>query len=142
MWPPSAGSPPCYSPGSWGTLRAQEELDSRCPPLPEAVQEIGLGVVDTGVEQEGTGAAAAQGFGLVEADMDPVEGIEAAAGVEQEGIGAGVALETGLVEEDIGLVEEDIGLVEEDIEAEGVGTGLEEGDTEVEESMVIALQAA
>ena len=92
------------------------------------MQEIGLGVVDTGVEQEGTGAAAAQGFGLVEADMDPVEGIEAAAGVEQEGIGAGVALETGLVEEDI--------------EAEGVGTGLEEGDTEVEESMVIALQAA
>ena len=74
--------------------------------------------------------------------MDPVEGIEAAAGVEQEGIGAGVALETGLVEEDIGLVEEDTGLVEEDIEAEGVGTGLEEGDTEVEESMVIALQAA
>ena len=114
-----------------------------------AVLETGLEVADTGVGQEGTGAAAEQGFGLVEADMDPAEGIEAAAGVEREGIGAEVALETGLEVADIGLEEEDIGLEEEgtdlakeDIGAEGVGTGLEEEDTEAEESMEIALQAA
>ena len=44
-------------------------------------------------------AEAQQGFGLVEADMDPVEGIEAEAALETD-------------------------LEQEGIEAEGVGTGL------------------
>ena len=64
---------------------------------------------------EDTVAEAQQGFGLVEADMDPVEGIGAVAALEDieaalEGIEAEAALETDLEQEGI--------------EAEGLGTGL------------------
>ena len=87
---------------------------------------VALEGIEAEAALEDTVAGAQQGFGLVEADMDPVEGIGAEAALE--GIEAEAALETDLEQEGI--------------EAEGVGTGLEEEGTGLGKSMGIALQAA
>ena len=96
---------------------------------------VALEGIEAEAALEDTVAGAQQGFGLVEADMDPVEGIGAVAALEDieaeaalEGIEAEAALETDLEQEGI--------------EAEGVGTGLEEEGTGLGKSMGIALQAA
>ena len=103
---------------------------------------VALEGIEAEAALEDTVAGAQQGFGLVEADMDPVEGIGAEAALE--GIGAVAALEDIVaalegIEAEAAL---ETDLEQEGIEAEGVGTGLEEEGTGLGKSMGIALQAA